>query len=116
MVLECCFFFFSSRIRHTRCSLVTGVQTCALPISLLWQHQHDAPVGTVKFDAPTKDGVPFESTLPRIAEEGTLRDRIEEAWQSLQAKRVLGASIGFRPFEHRFMQTGGIPFSQTQFF
>src|SRR3546814_4797050 len=30
--LYCC-FFFSSRRRHTRCALVTGVQTCALPIS-----------------------------------------------------------------------------------
>src|SRR3546814_9378492 len=29
----CLFFFFSSRRRHTRCALVTGVQTCALPIS-----------------------------------------------------------------------------------
>src|SRR3546814_5567149 len=28
-----CVFFFSSRRRHTRCALVTGVQTCALPIS-----------------------------------------------------------------------------------
>src|SRR3546814_919210 len=28
-------FFFSSRRRHTRCALVTGVQTCALPISWL---------------------------------------------------------------------------------
>src|SRR3546814_4535967 len=28
-----CLFFFSSRRRHTRCALVTGVQTCALPIS-----------------------------------------------------------------------------------
>src|SRR3546814_2560571 len=26
-------FLFSSRRRHTRCALVTGVQTCALPIS-----------------------------------------------------------------------------------
>src|SRR3546814_6785937 len=29
----CGWFFFSSRRRHTRCALVTGVQTCALPIS-----------------------------------------------------------------------------------
>src|SRR3546814_15193355 len=28
----CVLFFFSSRRRHTRCALVTGVQTCALPI------------------------------------------------------------------------------------
>src|SRR3546814_3402466 len=34
-----CFFFFSSRRRHTRCALVTGVQTCALPISPLAPHE-----------------------------------------------------------------------------
>src|SRR3546814_1892122 len=33
MVFFCFVFFFSSRRRHTRCALVTGVQTCALPIS-----------------------------------------------------------------------------------
>src|SRR3546814_250342 len=32
-MLDFVFFFFSSRRRHTRCALVTGVQTCALPIS-----------------------------------------------------------------------------------
>src|SRR3546814_5557067 len=34
MSFQYCFllFFFSSRRRHTRCALVTGVQTCALPI------------------------------------------------------------------------------------
>src|SRR3546814_10198620 len=36
------YLFFSSRRRHTRCALVTGVQTCALPISLFvhagWVH------------------------------------------------------------------------------
>src|SRR3546814_1586952 len=34
------FFFFSSRRRHTRCALVTGVQTCALPISD-WRSRRD---------------------------------------------------------------------------
>src|SRR3546814_6782236 len=33
MVFRGFLFFFSSRRRHTRCALVTGVQTCALPIS-----------------------------------------------------------------------------------
>src|SRR3546814_4116748 len=45
-----CLFFFSSRRRHTRCALVTGVQTCALPIYLskieagkleLWEEEVD---------------------------------------------------------------------------
>src|SRR3546814_2839017 len=35
LFLVVCMFFFSSRRRHTRCALVTGVQTCALPISRL---------------------------------------------------------------------------------
>src|SRR3546814_7719624 len=37
LVMALCFvlFFFSSRRRHTRCALVTGVQTCALPISVV---------------------------------------------------------------------------------
>src|SRR3546814_5767826 len=34
----CVFFFFSSRRRHTRCALVTGVQTCALPI-FVWRER-----------------------------------------------------------------------------
>src|SRR3546814_7415928 len=33
LILRYFMFFFSSRRRHTRCALVTGVQTCALPIS-----------------------------------------------------------------------------------
>src|SRR3546814_4477666 len=33
LLIHVVFFFFSSRRRHTRCALVTGVQTCALPIS-----------------------------------------------------------------------------------
>src|SRR3546814_8321215 len=32
-------FFFSSRRRHTRCALVTGVQTCALPIYIAEGHE-----------------------------------------------------------------------------
>src|SRR3546814_9996554 len=32
IIIDYVLFFFSSRRRHTRCALVTGVQTCALPI------------------------------------------------------------------------------------
>src|SRR3546814_7383126 len=45
------FFFFSSRRRHTRCALVTGVQTCALPIYALAGSAMD---GRVK---PDHDGL-----------------------------------------------------------
>src|SRR3546814_12507453 len=36
-----CVFFFSSRRRHTRCALVTGVQTCALPIYSIFDSRMD---------------------------------------------------------------------------
>src|SRR3546814_2682344 len=52
-------FFFSSRRRHTRCALVTGVQTCALPISgqrIPAQHRPaDAPAtGTMHLRQPAE--------------------------------------------------------------
>src|SRR3546814_11125180 len=46
--LNCGFyFFFSSRRRHTRCALVTGVQTCALPIC----HARSAPFTSLSASA-----------------------------------------------------------------
>src|SRR3546814_8050495 len=45
------FFFFSSRRRHTRCALVTGVQTCALPFSGAGgERRLDHPVGIVHME------------------------------------------------------------------
>src|SRR3546814_823822 len=46
-----CDFFLSSRRRHTRCALVTGVQTCALP--------YDS--GMLDYSEDAKDVVPTES-------------------------------------------------------
>src|SRR3546814_12426318 len=46
------FFFFSSRRRHTRCALVTGVQTCALPISTLGEYSFVGAGAVVTGDVP----------------------------------------------------------------
>src|SRR3546814_1327120 len=50
-------FFFSSRRRHTRCALVTGVQTCALPICARFAPQLCATVLIVAFVYPFFEGV-----------------------------------------------------------
>jgi len=84
------------------------------PMPLLWQHRHAEPVGTVQFDKPTKDGVSFTASLPQIPEEGVLRNRIEEAWQSVKHKLVRGVSIGFRPIEYSWMDNGGIRFLESE--
>src|SRR3546814_10166722 len=44
-----CVFFFSSRRRHTRCALVTGVQTCALPIFLVVEAVGGATTASAAF-------------------------------------------------------------------
>jgi HK97 family phage major capsid protein/HK97 family phage prohead protease len=84
------------------------------PLPLLWQHMSDKPVGTVKFDKPTKDGITFEASLPKVEEDGNLKDRINEAWQSVKAHLVRGVSIGFRAIEYSFMDEGGIRFLQSE--
>ncbi len=86
------------------------------PVPLLWQHRHDKPVGTVKFSNPTADGIEFEAELPVITADGTLKDRVDEAWQSVQAGLVRGASIGFRPIEYSFLDGGGIRFTKSEVF
>src|SRR3546814_1585802 len=44
----CFVFFFSSRRRHTRCALVTGVQTCALPILAAVDRKDDCAQGLAR--------------------------------------------------------------------
>lgn len=86
------------------------------PMPLLWQHKHDQPVGHVTFAQPTKDGIPFEARLPRIAEEGVLKSRVDEAIQSLQYKLVAAVSIGFSAVADQIerLKSGGLRFKEWE--
>lgn len=86
------------------------------PLAFLWQHRHDQPIGTVKFDKPSAKGIEFEAEIASTDEPGTLKDRLDEAWQSIKAGLVRAVSIGFRPIEYSFMDNGGIRFSETEVF
>ena len=66
------------------------------PLPLLWQHDHQQPVGLVEFGKPTAKGVPFTATFAEVTEPVGLFNRIEEAWQSVKAGLVRAVSIGFR--------------------
>lgn len=82
----------------------------SLPMPLLWQHNHDQPVGHVEFAQPTEKGIPFKARLPKIDEPGKLKDRVDEAWQSVKSGLVRAVSIGFRSLEHSIMKDGGYRF------
>lgn len=90
--------------------------TFAAEVPLLWQHRHDQPIGIVKFGKPTKDGIPFTATIAKIAEEGNLKARVDEAWQSVKNRLVRAVSIGFRALEYAFMDDGGTKFTKTELF
>src|SRR3546814_4629298 len=55
----CLLFFFSSRRRHTRCALVTGVQTCALPIYLAPNFEANGGLVTVSFKLELTELIEF---------------------------------------------------------
>lgn len=84
------------------------------PLPLLHQHNSGEPVGTVRFDKPTKDGITFEARLPQLDEPPSLKDRIDTAWAEIKSGLVRGVSIGFRSLEHSFMDDGGIRFLETE--
>lgn len=82
----------------------------ALPMPLLWQHRSDSPVGHVEFAKAQADGIPFKARILKTDEPGTLRDRLEEAWQSVKLGLIRAVSIGFRPLEYSMIEGGGIRF------
>src|SRR5574344_1571948 len=88
----------------------------ATEIPFLWQHEHDKPVGVCKLGKPTAKGIPFEARLPKIAEDGKLKELVDLAWQSIKTGLVRCVSIGFRPIEYNLMDTGGVRFTEYEIF
>ncbi len=84
------------------------------PMPLLHQHDRNRPVGTVRFNKPTKEGITFEAKLPKIDEPGPLKDRVDTAWGEVKAGLVRAVSIGFRPLEYSLMEDGGYRFMETE--
>lgn len=86
------------------------------PAPLLWQHRHDQPVGTVKFEEPTSEGIRFEAEI-NVPEEdwpASMKERVDEAWHSVKSGLVRAVSIGFRGLAHEVLKGGGWKFIETE--
>jgi HK97 family phage major capsid protein/HK97 family phage prohead protease len=68
-----------------------------LPMPLLWQHDPDLPIGQVVAARVTDAGIAITAKLARVDEPGRLKDRLDEAWQSIKAQLVRGLSVGLKP-------------------
>lgn len=90
----------------------------ALPMPFLWQHDHSQPIGEVVSAIVSDKGIEVEVKIAEIGEEGKLKDRIEEAWQSIKSGLVKGLSIGFRGIkvEHIKDSNWGLNFKEWEWF
>ncbi len=70
-----------------------------LPIPFLWQHDASQPVGHVTKAKVTSAGIEVEIQLQKTDEPGTVKDRLDAAWQDIKLGLVRGLSIGFQAIE-----------------
>jgi HK97 family phage prohead protease len=78
-----------------------------LPLPLLWQHNAKEPVGHVTAARITDKGIEVTAKILRIKEAGRLKDRLDEAYQSIKYGLVRGLSIGFRGLQAEPIKAGG---------
>lgn len=82
----------------------TGVKF-ALPIPLLWQHNHNQPIGEVIQATITEKGIEIVAKIAKIADDGKLKERIDEAWQSIKSGLVKCLSVGFKIKEYNYLES-----------
>ncbi len=70
-----------------------------LPIPFLFAHDSKQPIGQVQKAVVTDAGIEIEAQIKKIPEPGRLKDRVDEAWQSIKYGLVRGLSIGFKDVE-----------------
>lgn len=76
----------------------------ALPIPLLWQHNHNQPIGEVIEATVTEKGIEIVAKIAKIAEKGKLKDRIDEAWHAIKSGLVKCLSVGFKVKEYNYIE------------
>jgi len=89
-----------------------------LPVPLLWQHDHLAPVGTVTQAKVTPDGIEVVAQLarPEPGMPSQLVARLDEAWASVKSGLVRAFSIGFRPIKWNIQDDGSFEFVEWELF
>lgn len=85
------------------------------PLTLLHQHRHNEPIGTVTFKKPTEKGIEFTAEIPVVKESGPLKDRVDTAWGEVVHGLVRAVSIGFRATsDPKPNEKGGYDFDEVE--
>ena len=89
-----------------------------LPMPLLMHHDSRLPVGQVTSAKVTQQGVEVEIHFPEIPEEGNLKARVEEAYQSVKYNLIRGLSVGFIPNwdDAEMIKGGGVQFNEYEIY
>ena len=90
----------------------------SLPMPLLFHHDMRQPIGHVTEAKVTEKGIEVTLHIPEIKEEGLLKQRVDEAYQSLKYGLVKGLSVGFLPeWDLAIMlKGGGIQFDEWEWY
>jgi HK97 family phage prohead protease len=86
------------------------------PLALLHQHDSRSPIGIVRFQKATEEGIKFDAEIARIDEPPSLKERVDVAWAEIKHGLVRAVSIGFRPLRHEYNKNGGIDFEEIEVF
>ena len=85
-------------------------------LPLLLHHNKQAPVGVARFKKATAKGIEFEAEIASLDTPGAVKDRVDEAWDSVRAGLIRGVSIGFRVVDDAIenLKSGGLRFLKTE--
>ena len=89
-----------------------------VPMPLLFHHDPTKAIGQVTSAKVTANGIEVEIHIPEIEEPGVLKDRVDEAYQSLKYDLVKGLSVGFIPNwdDAEMIKGGGIQFNSWEWY
>jgi hypothetical protein len=82
-----------------------------LPLPLLWMHDSRSPIGHVFWAKPNAKAIEVKCKIFKASKSEKLKERLDEAWESVATGLVKGLSIGFTDYQSEPLKNGGQRFT-----